>query len=110
MQQPGEDPSLDDMLRAVPVPDGLGERLRASNGWSDETIDRALGKIEVPADLLARLKGVPDDAELEAAIRAVPLPFALLKTLKAIPRKRTALQRLGRMAIAASVFCACMAT
>ena len=76
------DPNLDAQLRAVPLPEGLVERLRQTALADDDGLDAALREVPLPAGLLDRLRGIPlaDDADLDATLRDVPVPAGLAAT------------------------------
>lgn len=74
---PYNDAWIDAQLRAVPVPDDLVERLRTAIWSADEEIDDRL--------------------------RAVPTPIGMLRRLERIARRRSPLERLHRLALAATL-------
>ena len=78
--EPYSDAWLDAQLRAVPVPDDLVDRLRRTL-WSS-------------------------DVELDERLRLVPTPIGLLPRLERIARRRQALERFQRLALAASLLIA----
>jgi Ca-activated chloride channel family protein len=84
---PWSDAHIDAKLRAVPLPDGLAERLRAIPLADDEDLDAALRNCPAPAGLLERLRAIPlaEDEGLDAAVREVALPKGLLRRLAQIP-------------------------
>ena len=81
------DPNLDAQLRAVPLPEGLVERLRQTALADDDGLDAALRELPLPAGLLDRLRGIPlaDDEDLDDTLRDVPVPAGLAKRLQSIP-------------------------
>lgn len=81
------DSHLDAQLRAVPLPEGLLERLRAVPLADDASLDEALRDVPVAGNLLKRLHSIPlaSDASLDAAVRNVPVSDDFLKQLQTIP-------------------------
>ena len=75
---------LEAELRHVPLPADLTARLKGIAAASDETIDAGLREVEVPPALLAQLKSLPADAQLDRRLREVPVPAGLLTRLHAI--------------------------
>jgi Ca-activated chloride channel family protein len=81
------DAHLDAKLRAVPLPIGLAQKLRAIPLADDEGLDAVVRDVSVAAGLLERLRAIPlaEDEGLDAALREVPLPHGLLARLSRIP-------------------------
>jgi Ca-activated chloride channel family protein len=81
------DPKLDARLRAVPLPEGLIQRLRQVALADDDGLDAALTELPLPAGLLGRLRGIPlaADEDLDQTLRDVAVPAGLAQRLRSIP-------------------------
>ena len=81
------DPKLDARLRAVPLPEGLIQRLRQVALADDAGLDAALTEMPLPAGLLGRLRGIPlaADEDLDQTLRDVAVPAGLARRLRTIP-------------------------
>lgn len=92
-------------LRAVPVPEGLLERLRRAALADDEGLDAAIREVSVPAGLLGRLRqpALDTDEGLDGALREVAVPVELRGRLQQVPKNRIRLARLTQWAAAASL-------
>ena len=92
-------------LRAVPVPEGLLERLRRAALADDEGLDAAIREVAVPAGLLRRLRqpALDTDEGLDAAVRDVLVPVELRGRLQQVPKNWVRLARLTQWAAAASL-------
>ena len=68
----------------------------------DVWLDSELGNVPLPAGMLQRLREIPvaGDAQLDAAVRDVPVPFELRRRLELIGHGRARLLRLGQLAVA----------
>ena len=81
------DSKLDARLRAVPLPEGLIQRLRQTALADDDGLDAALGELPLPAGLVERLRSIPlaDDEDFDNTLRDVPVPAGLVTRLRSIP-------------------------
>ncbi|MGA2619499.1 MAG: von Willebrand factor type A domain-containing protein [Thermoguttaceae bacterium] len=102
------DAKLDLQLRAVPLPEGLTERLRAVVWTEDDGLDAVLREVPLPPKLLGRLKRVPlaDDAGVDEALRSVPVPDRLAAAWRRRAKRRERFASSGRLAVAASLLAA----
>lgn len=96
------DPTIDETLRAVPVPDGLAARLRDIAALSDEELDYRLRSVPTPIGMLQRVKQEVADELLDQRIRDVPIPSRVIPRARVIPQRRRR-SRIGRLALAASL-------
>lgn len=69
------DEELDAVLRATPVPNGLVDRVKEE--WRETYVDESLRAVEIPADLLARLRVIPE-CRHESSFRRFVLAASLL--------------------------------
>ena len=78
------DSKLDARLRAVPLPDGLLDRLMALPLADDEDVDKLVCDVAVPPGLLERLQAIAlaDDDGLDEALRDVPIPDDLVASCR----------------------------
>ena len=85
------DPKLDARLRAVPLPEGLIQRLRQVALADDDGLDAALTELPLPAGLVARLRAIPmaADEDLDQTLRDVPVPAGLARGCEAFPGRTT---------------------
>jgi Ca-activated chloride channel family protein len=97
------DEQLDAQLREVAVPPGLVGQLKLI--VDDHSLDRQIAQVPLPAGLLEELRGVPDDEALDEAIRRVPaaVPAQVLAKLSGLPDRSRRWQRLRHRAAAASL-------
>ncbi len=79
------DPRLDACLRAVPLPEDLLARLRVAAGPADEELDAALVDVPVPAGFSQRLHAAVEDQMIEDILVTVDVPPNLLARLRIIP-------------------------
>jgi len=95
-------------LRAVPLPEGLLERLRRTALADDDGLDAAIRDVPLPAGFAHRLRrGVLADEEiLDAAVREVTVPVDLLGRLRRLPQRRKRLASLVPWATAVSLLIA----
>ena len=102
------DARQDAELRAVPVPQGILQRLRRTALVDDGRLDEAIRDLPVPAGLLERLRQIAllTDRGLDAALRDVPVTVGLPGRLQRVPRKLIRVDRLPRWAVAASLLLA----
>ena len=96
------DSQIEDQLRRVPVPPELLSRLREACLPDDVELDAALRRLAPPPGLADRLQRVVEDEVLDDALREVPVPDDLLPRLRIIPQRRPR-WRLRRFAVAASL-------
>jgi Ca-activated chloride channel family protein len=89
-------------LRNVEVPPGLFARLKDVTRPTDSEIATALRLLPVPNGLADRLKSVIADEVLDESLRDVEIPDDLLARLRIIPQRR-AEAPLRRLALAASL-------
>ncbi|HZN36206.1 MAG TPA: YfbK domain-containing protein [Pirellulaceae bacterium] len=82
MSEPFHDAELDALLREVPLPDGFVQRLSEALAPAAERLDESLRAVPVPSTMLARLKEIPADAELDASLADVAAPPALVSSLR----------------------------
>ncbi len=73
---------LDTSLRDVDLPGDLVARLKAI---PNEALDAALRNVPVPTGLIARLQAIPQEEPFDQSLRDVPVPEGLLSQLRAIP-------------------------
>ena len=99
------DPQLDAKLRAVPLPDGFLDRLRAAILAEDDDLDEALRDVATPEGLLGRLKTAPavDDEGLDEVLRDVPVPGGLSRFWRHRAQRQSWLMRMSRLALAVSI-------
>lgn len=92
------DLKLDARLRAIPLPDGLLDRLMALPLAGDGEVDELVREVALPAGLLQRLLAIPltEDDGLDEALRNVPVPEDLVTSCRHHPRRYLA-RREGRM-------------
>ncbi|MGA2258577.1 MAG: hypothetical protein ABSG53_28260, partial [Thermoguttaceae bacterium] len=112
------DSKLDALLREVPIPDGLLDRLMALPLADDEGIDELVRDVAVPVGLLQRLQAIAlaDDDGLDEALRNVPVPDDLVTSCRHHARRYLArlegrhpmdrTLRISRIAMAASLILA----
>lgn len=103
------DPHLDALLRDVPVPDGLAERLKSALVPSDEQLDGMVAAVPVPSTVLARVREIPGDVAVDESLNNLLSPPALIHSLR-LPTWRDrfwrAARQIERMAVAALWFVA----
>lgn len=104
-RDPNFDAEQDAELRAVPVPEGLVDRLRRTALADDEGLDAAVRGVPLPDGLVARLRRsiLADDEAIDAAVRDVLVPVDLWGRLRRVPKGRLRLARLTRWATATSL-------
>jgi Ca-activated chloride channel homolog len=102
------DAKIDTLLQAVPLPEGLLERLRAMPLADDEGLDAALRDVPAPEGLLKRLTQIPlsDDDGLDETLRHVPVPTRLMASWRRRAKQQDRLLRLNRLAVALSLLVA----
>lgn len=95
-------------LRAVPIPQGLLDRLGRSALADDEGLDAAIRELPVPTGLVRRLRRLAllTDEGLDAALRELPVPVELSGRLRKVSNSRVRLARLPQWAAAASLLAA----
>jgi len=95
----------DAQLRAVPLPEGLLERLRRTALADDDGLDAAIRGVPLPAGFAQRLRCavLSDDEVLDAAVREVTVPVDLLGRLRRLPKRRKRLASLAPWATAVSL-------
>jgi Mg-chelatase subunit ChlD len=96
------DSQLDARLRDVLIPSELVARLQQACIPDDAELDTALRQFAPPAGFADRLKSVIDGEALDESLRDVPIPETLLPRLRIIPEKRSR-SSLRRFAVAASL-------
>ncbi|MEO8494266.1 MAG: VWA domain-containing protein [Planctomycetota bacterium] len=94
--------NLDAELRNVEVPRGLSARLKQVTQPSDGEIDTALRSLPIPGGLAGRVKSVVADEVLDETLRDVEIPADLIARLRVIPEIRQPAP-LRRFAMAASL-------
>ena len=94
------DSKLDALLQAVPLPDGLLDRLMALPLAGDEDVDELVRAVAVPPGLLERLQAIAlaDDDALDEALRAVPVPNDLVSSCRHHAHRQLA-RREGRQSM-----------
>ena len=93
---------LDAELRNVEVPGGLFARLKQVTQSTDGEIDMALCALPIPSGLASRVKHVVADEFLDESLREVEIPADLIARLRIIPEVRRT-SKLRRFALAASL-------
>jgi Ca-activated chloride channel family protein len=107
------DPALDALVRNVPLPSNLADRVKAALVPTDEQLDASLKAVELPGQILDRLKEIPQDVALDEALADVPHPLMLagaLRKTSAAEHLRRGGRRLARWAAAACWFVALYAS
>ncbi len=94
--------NLDAELRNVEVPRGMFARLKQVTQTTDGEIDTALCALPIPSGLAGRVKAVVADDLLDESLREVEIPSDLLARLRIIPEVRK-VSALRRFALAASL-------
>ena len=97
---------LDSRLREVPLPEGLVAQLREIGQWSDDELDRRLGDVELPLGTVAGIKRAVGDVIVDEQLRDVELPVNLPARLRTVPQLRSH-RRLSRWAVAAALMIIC---
>ena len=108
MSSPESDFELDAQLRAVPVPEGLVDRLRAAPWADDDDLDAAICDVPVAKDLVQRLWKAPmvDDEGLDEILRNLPVPTRLMASWRRRAKRRERLLWYAQLAVAASLLIA----
>ncbi len=70
------DPNIDARLRAVPLPEGLVERLRKTALADDDGLDAVLRDVPIPARMQETLRAIPlaEDEDIDDILRNVAIP------------------------------------
>lgn len=82
---PDSDPELDAMLRDVPLPRGMQDRLRAIAQPDDAALDELILGTPVPTNLIASLLEIPLSERLDQEVADVVVPASLLRKLRQVP-------------------------
>ena len=93
---------LDAELRKVEVPGGMFARLKQVTQPTDSQIDIALCSLQIPSRLARRVKSGVADESLDESLREVEIPADLIARLRIIPERRTD-STLRRFVLAASL-------
>jgi hypothetical protein len=101
-----DDNLLDARLLDVEVPGDLALRIREGLLPSDAAVDQALARCQPPSGLLAALKRIPADEQIDAQLRDLPVPASLVARLHRPVRLpgRLPLGRIAHLAVAAGLF------
>ena len=88
MSDEQSDREFDAELRKVHLPHGLIARLKTVTQPTDDEIDSALLGLTVPSSLADRLKAALEDEFFDDSLRTVDVPLDLLARLRVIPERR----------------------